>query len=126
MKARPSLWNLSPLGSPSYSNASVSLPSGVILNSRPQGMSVTQRLPSRSKDGPSRNDGVAAPSRSMSTHGDVRSARDSDSGTRAKTVVSMTGGAANMLDASMLIRAQDRFYHQGTKDTKGSKQRRLK
>src|SRR5258707_2077775 len=102
MKARPSLWNLRPLGSPSYSKATDSVPSSVILKSRPHGMSVTQRLPSRSKDGPSRKDGVGAPFCSTSTQCDLRLARDSESGTRAKTVVSITGGGANMAGLSSL------------------------
>src|SRR5258708_19931921 len=102
MKARPSLWNLRPLGSPSYSKATDSVPSSVIVKSRPHGMSVTQRLPSRSKDGPSRKDGVGAPFCSTSTQCDLRLARDSESGTRAKTVVSITGGGANMAGLSSL------------------------
>src|ERR1051325_2312602 len=94
MKARPSLWNLSPFGCPSYSQATVILPSGAILKSRPQGMSVTQRLPSRSKDGPSRKVGAGSPPWD-SAHW-LGPERWNSGGILAKTVVGTTGGAANM------------------------------
>src|SRR5215472_14399239 len=101
MKARPSLWNLRPLGSPSYSSATVTAPSGAILKRRPQGMSVTHRFPARSKDGPSRKVGVFCPIWLNSTQCEGRSIQ-SRSGMRAYTVVSMTGGAANMRNSDAL------------------------
>src|SRR5262249_23424584 len=61
MKARPSLWNLSPLGQPSYCTTRSHSFCGEIRNIRPNGMSTIQRLPSRSNDGPSRKHSTSAP-----------------------------------------------------------------
>ena len=42
---RPSLWNFSPLGSPSHSAKVLHSPAGVIFRIRPYGMSTQKRLP---------------------------------------------------------------------------------
>src|SRR5688572_33165427 len=61
MQARPSLWNFSPFGHPSYSVTSVQSPALSTLKIRPNGISTHQRLPLRSNDGPSRKLSTAAP-----------------------------------------------------------------
>src|SRR5262245_28237312 len=61
MKARPSLWNLRPLGQPSYCTTRSHAFCGEMRKMRPNGMSTTQRLPSRSNDGPSRKHSTSAP-----------------------------------------------------------------
>src|SRR5712692_265173 len=53
MKARPSLWNLRPLGQPSYCTTRSHSCCGEMRKMRPNGMSTIQRLPSRSNDGSS-------------------------------------------------------------------------
>src|SRR5215475_3766616 len=61
MKARPSLWNLSPLGQPPYCTTRSHSFCGEIRKMRPNGMSTIQRLPSRSNEGPSRKHSTSAP-----------------------------------------------------------------
>src|SRR4029453_12800185 len=61
MKARPSLWNLRPLGQPSYCTTRSHSFCGEMRKMRPNGMSTIQRLPSRSNDGPSRKHSTSAP-----------------------------------------------------------------
>src|SRR5215210_2796535 len=68
MKARPSRWNLSPFGQPSYWVTSSHSPFLSMRKMRPKGMSTHQRLPWRSKDGPSRKLSTAAPWRLGSDH----------------------------------------------------------
>src|SRR3954465_9653218 len=63
MKARPSRWNLSPLGQPSYWVMSSHSPLRSMRKMRPNGMSTHQRLPLRSNDGPSRKLSTSAPPR---------------------------------------------------------------
>jgi hypothetical protein len=58
MAAQPSLWNCSPFGSPSHFATTVQVPPGATRKIRPKGMSVSQRLPARSKLGPSRKEGA--------------------------------------------------------------------
>src|SRR6186713_1564881 len=96
MKPRPSLWNFSPFGSPSYSAATLTSPLGVILKIRPHGMSVTYRFPARSNEGPSRKFGVGAPCSCVSTQIDVRPLKANLSGIRAKTFGVIDAGAANI------------------------------
>src|SRR6201988_1618709 len=97
MKPRPSLWNFSPFGSPSYSRPTETSPAGVIRKRRPHGMSVTHRLPSLSKEGPSRKVGVGWPGNYTSAQW-VRSApRPNFSGMVVKTLASTAGGAANIV-----------------------------
>src|SRR5919197_1571669 len=61
MKARPPLWNLRPLGQPSYCTTRSHSCCGEMRKMRPNGMSTIQRLPSRSNDGPSRKHSTSAP-----------------------------------------------------------------
>src|SRR5712692_6438493 len=61
MKARPFLWNLRPLGQPSYCTTRSHSFCGEMRKIRPNGMSTIQRLPSRSNDGPSRKHSTSAP-----------------------------------------------------------------
>src|ERR671930_1626928 len=61
MKARPPLWNLRPLGQPSYCTTRSHSFCGEMRKMRPNGMSTIQRLPSRSNDGPSRKHSTSAP-----------------------------------------------------------------
>src|SRR5215831_5137144 len=61
MKARPSWWNLRPLGQPSYCTTRSHAPCGEMRKIRPNGMSTIHRLPSRSNDGPSRKHSTSAP-----------------------------------------------------------------
>src|SRR5215831_8230967 len=61
MKARPSWWNLRPLGQPSYCTTRSHSFCGEMRKMRPNGMSTIQRLPSRSNDGPSRKHSTSAP-----------------------------------------------------------------
>src|SRR5262244_2955782 len=61
MKARPSLWNLRPLGQPSYCTTRSHSFCGEMRKMRPNGISTIQRLPSRSNDGPSRKHSTSAP-----------------------------------------------------------------
>src|SRR5882672_10717652 len=61
MKARPSLWNLRPLGQPSYCTTRSHSFCGEMRKMRLNGMSTIQRLPSRSNDGPSRKHSTSAP-----------------------------------------------------------------
>src|SRR4051812_22532165 len=68
MKIRPSLWNFMPLGQPSNCVTRSQLPFGSMRKMRPKGMSTIQRLPSRSKDGPSRKHSTSAPCRLGSDH----------------------------------------------------------
>src|SRR3954466_3854860 len=68
MKMRPSLWNFMPLGQPSNCVTRSQLPFGSMRKMRPKGMSTIQRLPSRSKDGPSRKHSTSAPCRLGSDH----------------------------------------------------------
>src|SRR5450631_4306982 len=70
MKIRPSLWNLRPLGQPSYCVTSSQSPLGVMGKMRPKGMSTNHRLPSRSKEGPSRKHSTSAPWRFGSDQSD--------------------------------------------------------
>src|SRR5262244_2610089 len=63
MKARPSLWNLRPLGQPSYCTTRSHAPCGEMRKMRPNGISTIHRLPSRSNDGPSRKHSTSAPCR---------------------------------------------------------------
>src|SRR6266571_8152464 len=60
MKARPSWWNLRPLGQPSYCTTRSHSFCGEMRKMRPNGMSTIQRLPSRSNDGPSRKHSTSA------------------------------------------------------------------
>src|SRR3982751_3930711 len=68
MKARPSRWNLSPFGQPSYCTTSSHSPFLSMRKMRPNGISTHQRLPCRSNDGPSRKLSTAAPWRFGSDH----------------------------------------------------------
>src|SRR4029450_2620259 len=61
MKARPSLWNLSPLGQPASGTTRSHSFCGEIRKIRPNGMSTIQRLASRSNDGPSRKHSTSTP-----------------------------------------------------------------
>src|SRR5579872_3180555 len=94
MKARPSRWNLSPFGSPSYSAPTDTSPVGSILKIRHQGISTTQRFPSRSKDGPSRKVGAVLPWNWVLVQSDRPFGLWNRSGIRAKIRASTDGGAA--------------------------------
>src|SRR6266446_1629967 len=101
MKTRPSLWNLRPLGQPSYCTTRSHSCCGEIRKMRPNGMSTIQRLPSRSNDGPSRKHSISAPWRLGSDQA-VRLLLRNCLGSDVKTSALISSGGLNGLSMDTL------------------------
>src|SRR4030095_1481558 len=122
MKARPSLWNLRPLGQPSYCTMRSHSCCGEMRKMRPNGMSTIQRLPSRSNDGPSRKHSTAAPWRLGSDQA-VRLLLRNFLGIDVKTSALISSGCLNGLsmDASSFfyVGIAKRELHEGPPAARG-------